>query len=192
MSRTPILFVADDVATLARALQKQLADAADRPGRETLGHVDLLNLLARTAGFRNYQHMRASAVAAEALATAATTPEPPVDHVRVAKALALFDSENGLVRWPVKANLRDLALWALWAVLPTRQPLSDREISDRLKTLHRFGDHALLRRELVDGGWFSRTMDGREYRRIERRPPPEARALIRHLAQRDAARGVDA
>jgi hypothetical protein len=53
--------------------------------------------------------------------------------------------------------------------------------------LHRFGDSALLRRELFDGGWVSRTPDGSDYRRIEREPPPEALALIQHLRLRQTA-----
>lgn len=187
MSRTPIPFAADDVATLARALQKELAETSDKPG-----HVALLNVLARAAGFRNYQHLRASHRAEDRLAAPPPAPEPPVDHARVKKALALFDADNRLARWPVKRSLQELALWALWAVLPTRTGLDERAISAKLKALHTFGDHALLRRELVDGGWFTRTPDGRDYRRAERRPPPDARALIRHLAQRNVASGVNA
>jgi hypothetical protein len=186
MSRTPIPFAVDDVATLARTLQRGLADAHDKPG-----HVELMNLIARSAGFRNYQHMRADRLAAEKLDAPAPI-EPPADQTRVMKALALFDTDGTLARWPVKVSLQTLALWALWAALPARSVMTDREISDRLKTLHTFGDHALLRRELVDAGLFTRTMDGREYRRVERRPPPDARDVIRRLAQRYALAGVDA
>ncbi|WP_339037370.1 DUF2087 domain-containing protein [Bradyrhizobium symbiodeficiens] len=54
-----------------------------------------------------------------------------------------------------------------------------------MKTLlnrqHAFADDALLRRALCDHGLVFRTADGREYRRIERRPPTEATALLRHL-----------
>lgn len=178
MSRTPIPFATADVATLARALQKELSSAPEK-----LGHVELLNLFARTAGFRNYQHMRANAVAAEKLdaPTPIIPPEPPVDHARIAKVLRFFAPDGLLTRWPPKASLRILVLWALWARLPARAVLDERGISDKLKALHGFGDHALLRRELVDGGWFTRTQDGREYRRVERRPPPEAREIIRRL-----------
>jgi hypothetical protein len=40
----------------------------------------------------------------------------------------------------------------------------------------------LLRRELCDHDLLTRTADGRQYRRVERPPSPEALALIRHLA----------
>jgi hypothetical protein len=222
MSRTPIPFAADDVATLARAIERALTASTARsvPGRgdgrptdtdsldvdlsdvgssdadpsgagprdggrarSGLGHVEILNLLARATGFRNYQHLRASHLAERQLdAAPAADPEPPVDHARIAKALRCFDAAGRLVRWPPKDHLRALTLWALWAALPARTPMTEREISDRLRALHLFGDHALLRRELVDRGLFTRTVDGRAYHRVERRPPPDARALIRRLA----------
>jgi hypothetical protein len=47
-----------------------------------------------------------------------------------------------------------------------------------------FGDPALLRREMFDRGMVWRTPDGREYRRIEDKPPALARALIRQLQAR--------
>jgi Uncharacterized protein conserved in bacteria (DUF2087) len=55
-----------------------------------------------------------------------------------------------------------------------------------LKARHLFGDHALLRRTLFDGGLVSRSVDGREYRR-ERKPPAEAIALIQYLSARKTA-----
>ncbi|MEW5774586.1 MAG: DUF2087 domain-containing protein [Thermodesulfobacteriota bacterium] len=38
-----------------------------------------------------------------------------------------------------------------------------------------------MRRQLVDHGPVSRTPDGREYRRVENRPPAEALALLQRL-----------
>jgi hypothetical protein len=92
-----------------------------------------------------------------------------------------------LLRWPGKFSDRQPCLWVLWSRLPPRQTFTEAEISRLLQEHHRFGDHALLRRELVDGGWMTRTADGRVYRRLERRPPPEALALIRYLSERQAA-----
>jgi len=63
-------------------------------------------------------------------------------------------------------------------------------IAVRVRTeRHGGGDHAILRRSLCDGGLVSRTRDGRVYRRVERRPPPEAAALICHLKARVLPRG---
>lgn len=69
----------------------------------------------------------------------------------------------------------------LWARLPTDVALSEPEINRLIQTAHLFGDHAILRRELVNTGLVERTPDCKVYRRVERRPPPEALALIRRL-----------
>jgi hypothetical protein len=42
----------------------------------------------------------------------------------------------------------------------------------------------LIRRELVNMGLLTRTRDCRLYRRVEKRPPPEARELIRLVTSR--------
>ena len=67
--------------------------------------------------------------------------------------------------------------------------LPEEELNRLLRAAHLFGDHALLRRELCDRGLVARTKDGREYRRVERQPSPEARELIRHLSAREDAAG---
>ena len=178
MSRTPLPFAIDDVSAFARALAGQLADHDDRPG-----HVELLNMLARAGGFRNFQHFRAQADAIERLAA----PPPavaPIDTGRLGRIARYFDGEGCLIRWPGKASHRPDCLWVMWSRLPARAVLHEREINERLAAEHLFGDHALLRRELVDGGWMTRTLDGREYRRLERTPTPEALALIRLVGAR--------
>jgi hypothetical protein len=62
--------------------------------------------------------------------------------------------------------------------------LNDKQITALLDRLHLFEDAALIRRELVDFRLVSRKADGSDYRRTEKPPTPEARALIRHLSSR--------
>ena len=50
MSRLTLAFEAPDISALARTLHQGIA-ALDRPP----GHVELLNLLARGAGYRNFR-----------------------------------------------------------------------------------------------------------------------------------------
>ncbi|MER2607324.1 MAG: DUF2087 domain-containing protein [Siculibacillus sp.] len=188
MSRTPVPFAVEDLSAFARALAGQLADHDGRPG-----HVELLNMLARAGNFRNYQHFRAQAEALDRLATPAA-PVPPIDTIRLARIARYFDAEGRLIRWPGKASHRPDCLWVMWSRLPARAVMHEREVNRRLTDEHLFADHALLRRELVDGGLMWRTDDGREYRRLEKSPPPEALALIRLLGGRrptsvEAARG---
>lgn len=181
MSRTPLPFAVDDVTAFTRALAGQLAEHVERPG-----HVELLNMVARAGGFRNFQHYRAARATMERLERPLPSPVP-VDATRLARIARYFDAEGRLVRWPGKASHRPDCLWVMWSRLPARAVLHEREINVLLAREHLFGDHALLRRELVDGGWMRRTQDGREYRRIEKAPPAEATALIRLLERRRPA-----
>ena len=54
MSRTVFPFIAQDVSSLARALSRELEGVDSKPG-----HVQLLNMLTRSAGYKNFQHFRA-------------------------------------------------------------------------------------------------------------------------------------
>lgn len=186
MSRTLLPFQTEDLSAFARALGGQLRDCGHVPG-----HVELLNMLARAGGCRNFQHFRAQAAARAAL-EAPPVAEPPVDYVRLRRSLRLFDTDGRLLHWPPKLRERTLCLWVLWAAIPARRGLSEKEVNRLLDERHGFGDYALLRRWLVDMGLVERTRDGSVYRRIERRPPPEARALIGLLARRSGASALAA
>jgi len=56
MSRIPLPFAVGDVSALARSLRSQM-EALDRIPT----HLELLNMLARAGGRRNFQHLRAAA-----------------------------------------------------------------------------------------------------------------------------------
>jgi hypothetical protein len=172
VSRQRLPYHAPDISALAKSLARQLGDSPERPG-----HVELLNLLARAVGFRNYQALRASHQAQARLAREAE-PEAVVDFRRVEQWRRYFDDAGCLQRWPKKHSHREACLWVLWSRLPARQRWGERELNERLRTQERLGDHLLLRRALVDGGWLARTDDGAEYWRIERRPPGELSALL--------------
>ena len=172
MTRTALPFEVDDISALARSLAQQLTEVPEP------GHQSLLNMLARGAGFRNFQHFRASATAADKLAQPAA---PAADMTRVAQTLRHFDEAGRLLRWPGKTWQQHLAVWALWAHVPCDTALTERQASALLNDWHGFGDAAILRRTMVERGLLTRVPGGNEYRRVESPPPPEARALIRHL-----------
>lgn len=174
MTRLSLPFRADDICHLARRLSAELACSQDKPG-----HLALLNMLARGAGYRNFQHFRAQTLASERLEPAA--PMPDVDLSEVASVRRYFDAEARLTRWPAKTSAQRLALWGLWAQLPPQHAWTERSFSTELNQLHLFGDAAILRRSMVERGLISRTPDGRDYRRIEQAPPPDALALLRAL-----------
>ncbi|TQF37081.1 hypothetical protein UNPF46_20425 [Bradyrhizobium sp. UNPF46] len=176
MARTPIAFVAGDISALAKSVRAQLLQRTSPPG-----HVELLNILARATGHRNYQHFRAGAACTSADRGAPAVQREAVDLKRVQRAARHFDEHGRLLRWPARHNLQQLSLWVLWAGFPPRCSLAEPEVKTLLNSRHAFADDALLRRALCDHGLVSRTADGRAYRRIERQPPLEATALLRHL-----------
>lgn len=183
MSRNPMPFAASDISALARSLARQTAEHETPPG-----HVEWLNMLARAGGWKNFQHLRAQHDAGARLAAPPPPPPDPVDMVRLTRLTRLFDDAGRLTRWPSKAGHRPDCLWVLWSRLPAGTVMHEFEVNDRLNAEHLFGDHALLRREMVDRAMMRRTLDGREYRRIEAPPPAQALALIRLVAARRARR----
>ncbi|OJH38367.1 DUF2087 domain-containing protein [Cystobacter ferrugineus] len=168
MSRLALPFEVADLSAFARSLRDQLEH---KPS-----HVEMLNLLCRAAGFRNYQHFRADSEARQRL-VAAQEVKPTPDHQLVEKVARHFDAEGRLLRWPAKTPHLKLCLWVLWSRIPSGSVLSEREINDLLNRWHVFGDHAVLRRALFEAGLVDRTRDGRKYRRIEQKPPVELGAL---------------
>ncbi|WP_377295788.1 DUF2087 domain-containing protein [Rhizobium sp. SGZ-381] len=189
MSRIPLSITVPDVSALAKAIRHALeADESRKPG-----HVELLNILARGAGFRNFQHLKASHSAEMRLAAPEPPPQPEpeaVDHRRIEQVLRCFDQNGVLVRWPKKTQQQKLALWWCWSLMPGRTELPEPQVNELLKRLNGFGDHVLMRREMVDWGMMTRSTDCRLYRRTEVRPPADALVLIQHLQARIRARAV--
>ncbi len=177
MSKTVLPFVARDISALAKSLHREL-DACEA----TPGHLQLLNMLTRSAGYANFQHFRAQLVAGERLARP-PEPAPQVDYRAVERAARRFDAAGRLVSWPSKASQRMLCLWVMWSRLPAGRVMSESEVNQTLEAAHLFGDPALLRRMMVDDGMMERTRDCRRYRRLEARPPADAVALIRHVGR---------
>jgi hypothetical protein len=177
MSKTLLPYHSDDISALARSLKRQLVNCETPPG-----HLELLNMLARANGYRNFQHYRVEVDSRPQRDVAPVAAEPElVDFKRVNRLLRMFDREGKLVRWPSKRSQQELCLWLIWSKIPARQVFTEKEINQLLNDSHLFGDHALLRRWLCDYGMMSRTRDGREYRRLEKRPPAEAIELIRRV-----------
>lgn len=171
MSRTAFPLEVADLSAFAKSVRQQLDTLGHVPG-----HVEMLNLLCRAAGYRNYQHFRAGAAADE---PPDQLPRPDLD--RVEKVSRHFDADGIMLRWPSKASHAELCLWVLWSRLPAGAVFTEREISEMLAAWHSFGDHALLRRGMADARLVSRTVDGREYRRIEQRPPADLGALLKRI-----------
>lgn len=146
-TRETVPLVAPDLSQFARALGRSLKDH-HAAGAEPPGHVELMNLLARAAGHRNLQALRAAALK-PLPAPAASPDDAPVAlplGATAHKALAQFDARGRLVRWPHKFSVQRLAMWALWTRFDSRRAYTEREVNEILKAWHTYGDHATLRR----------------------------------------------
>ncbi len=179
MTKTPVRLHVDDMTTFTRALSRQLGDVSP-------SHLTLMNMVARAAGFQNVQHMRAASAAAKRLQDA--SDNTVIDARAVERTLHQFDDFGRLLRWPSKRAVQTLALWALWATVPANTTLSERAVNDIFDREHHFQDPATLRRTMISCGMLTRQKDGTDYRRIEQKPPAEAKAVLRALSVRRRAR----
>ncbi len=175
-----------DVSAFARSLGQALKlRHAGKP--EPPGQVELLNLIARAQGQRNWQALRqalrqAPTAPAAAHDGAAAVTEPPApltpltDTAR--KALAQFDQRGRLMRWPVKYSVQKLVMWVLWTRFDAKRSYTESEVNAILKAANLFFDHVTLRRELINHRLMTRKSDCSDYRKLPARPDDEARALL--------------
>lgn len=184
---TPL--VAADLSIFAKTLRAQLATRLDS-GEGLPGHVEMLNLLARAAGHRNVQALKAAAARPAAPPGAAAQPhrwhgpKDPTLSAAADRALRLFDTQGRLTRWPSRRAEQVLALWCLWLAFDSRRRYSEREVNEILNRRHAFGDHCLLRRELVELELLARTPGGEQYRKVAARPDADTTALLHALRGR--------
>ncbi|MBK7617538.1 MAG: DUF2087 domain-containing protein [Vitreoscilla sp.] len=188
----------EDLSAFAKSLRAQLsthlADAATVPG-----HVQLLNMLARAAGHRNVQALKAQAAAArtearrQALAPEAVPPALPLAaeaptslplSPTATKALTQFDDWGRLTRWPHKFSVQRLAMWALWTRFDSGRQYTEREVNEILKAWTSYGDHVTPRRELVEMGLLARKDDCSAYWKQPQRASDEVRAMLQALRSR--------
>ena len=172
MTRSPIPLIIDDLSRFATHLRGHW------PGGDVTQFAALA-VIAQAAGYRNHQYLKAR-----------VAPLPDLDKQalnRVKAALAVFDDQARLTRWPLKTSVQRLCLAWFWTRLPDRTDLSEREVNAILRANEVFGDHVLLRRCLIEHRMATRTPDGAVYRRLGRTPDAEERAVIRALSERAIA-----
>ena len=183
MTREAIPLVVPDAGTFARALGRALVERhADKPTPP--GHVELLNLLARAAGHRSYQGLRAAARMPGAAAALDAAPAAPALTPAARKALTQFDALGRLVRWPHKFSVQRLAMWVLWTHFDGKRVYTEREVNEVIKRWHTWSDHVTLRRELINHQLLTRKSDCSEYRKLPARPDDEVRWLLRAWRER--------
>jgi hypothetical protein len=176
MPRIPVPYAAADISTLAKTLKGAL-DERHVAGRPPPSHVELLNLLARAAGVRNFQSLKAGA--ARIAQPAVDPPSQPAELTPAArKALLQYDDAGRLVRLPNKYSVQQMAMWVLWTRFAPRRDYTEKEVNALLNAQHTFGDPATLRRELVNMKLLGREADCSRYWKEPRRPDPATRAFL--------------
>jgi hypothetical protein len=167
----PVPLRVADVSLFCKTLRQQLVEqnAAALPS-----HLAMLNVIAKSAGYRNFQSLRADADSAtpHERAEPITLPRGSDLPKPVLRALSHFDTHGRMTRFPLQLSIRELAMLAIWCRLPAKRDLSEGEVNDYIAQFHTFSDNATLRRELVNMKLLWRTKDGRVYRK----EAPEASA----------------
>lgn len=204
----------DDLSSFAKSLRAQLAEHLG-PEASVPGHVQMLNMLARAAGHRNVQALKAQAAQqrsalARARAAQKDLPSPegraepawpgfpeapaeaprPVLSANAAKALTQFDDWGRLTRWPHKYSVQRLAMWALWIRFDSARRYTEREVNQLLKAWTIYGDHVTPRRELIEMKLLGREPDCSVYWKERQQPDDEVRALLQALRARQPAPGA--
>jgi hypothetical protein len=187
MTRELTPLYAADLSTFAKQLRAALSTRID-DGGGLPGHVEMLNLLARAAGHRNVQALKAATrmPAAAGAMPRWHGPKHPSLTPAADRVLRLFDHHARLLRWPHKRTEQVLALWCLWLPFDGKRRYSEREVNEVINAHHAFGDHCLLRRELVEAALLARTPGGEQYRKLAARPTEETTALLRAVRSRAA------
>ena len=183
MPRISLPLHAADISSFAKSLGQQLAEVHSAHARPP-GHQELLNMLARAAGHRNFQSLKARPPAPPTVVAAAAPSAEQGLSETAAKALRQFDAQGRVIRWPTKFSVQRLMLWGLWMRFNGQRRYTEREVNELLNAWHLFGDHCTLRRELINMKLLTREPDGSVYRKLPARPDAETMALMRALRAR--------
>ena len=169
--RTLVPLATPDISSFAKAL-KRFLDERHAESKPPPSHVELLNLVARAAGVRNFATLKA---AATTIAKAPATSLTPTAR----KTLMQFDEQRRLVRLPNKLSVQQMAVWALWTQFAARRKYTEKEVNAILNAHHTFGDPASLRREMVEMGLLGRKSDCSEYWKEPARPTADVQAFLK-------------
>ena len=84
-----------------------------------------------------------------------------------------LNGSGKLTLYPAKRKMKIYALFYLAGKFEPERDYTEWEINDLLLDWHTFADPATLRRELYNGRFLDRSLDGKVYRLAENQPKPE-------------------
>lgn len=166
MSRTSVRLDISDLSQFTKNLSKQWPE-------EKPTHLSLMNLLAKSAGYKNFQHLKASDSGPEAQQLSASE-----------KRWGRLVSHMGTItRWPTKRKDQLAILWRTYHSLPEFEQWTQQQLDGWIKNRIEFGDHVLMRREFIELGMVARTNDGRKYWKLKQEIPEEFIPFISRFSQ---------
>ena len=200
-SRSPkqahVAFAVADISALAKSLRSAFAGVDAAPTQ-----VQMLNWLAKAAGHQNYQSLRAHASSTSVVSASVGVVDVAANTVEkvkttaiklsstenaialtahAAKALTQFDSDGKLTRWPHKFAVQRIAMWGLWIRFDGKRRYTEKEVNSVLNAWHLFGDHATLRRELINMQLLARKPDCSAYWKNVHKPSDDIQLFLRTL-----------
>jgi hypothetical protein len=190
MTRLLVPLATPDLSAFTKTL-KGFLDERHEAGKPPPSHVEILNLLARAAGMRNFATLKKAALTAlpsVPLAMGNDAPAAAQDSeaislttlsATVRKALLQFDDSGRLVRLPNKLSVQQMTMWALWTQFAAHRKYSEKEVNAVANAFHTFGDQATLRRELVNMKLLGRKSDCSQYWKEAQRPSDEVQSFLR-------------
>ena len=190
MTRLLVPLSTPDIAAFSKTL-KNFLDERHASGKSPPSHVELLNLLARAAGTRNFATLKKAAqtvpcVVRNKLNEVTLVEGAPTEVVNlspmsatVRKALLQFDASSRLVRLPNKLSVQQMTMWALWTKFAANRKYTEKEVNAITNGFHIFGDQATLRRELINMKLLGRKSDCSEYWKEPHRPTEEVQDFLR-------------
>lgn len=75
----------------------------------------------------------------------------------------LLDTAGAITRWPKKQEEREECLKYLASKFEKEMKYSEMQVNTIIKQWHKFNDHPMLRRDMVNANILDRSPDGREY-----------------------------
>jgi hypothetical protein len=156
MSRISVRLDITDLSRFAKSLSKQWPESKPT-------HLSLMNLLAKSAGYKNFQHLKAQ--------SESTTQSPLTPNEK--RWSRLISAVGCLIRWPSKRKDQLAVLWRIYDALPEFDRWEYRQLDGWIKDQIEFGDHVLVRREMVELEMIGRTDDGRMYWKVKQEMPEE-------------------
>ncbi len=82
---------------------------------------------------------------------------------------SFFDEEGRLKQWPSKQSKKLIVLEILAEKFETGRKYTELEVNIVLNGVHTYNDPVSLRRSLIENGVLSRTPDGKEYWKNEKK-----------------------